>query len=99
MFFLKLIIKISMFKDYSKGIKYASVKKKKKGKNKTKCKQRPTHTYTHPDDLSPRWKALPAAAPEAQKASCGTTCSEGVAAGAFPGWAAGQPGPEVWPPG
>ena len=44
--FLKLIIKISMFKDYSKGIKYASVKKKKR-KNKTKCKQRPSHTHTH----------------------------------------------------
>ena len=46
MFFLKLIIKISMFKDYSKGIKYASVKKKKKGKTKQNVSKGP-HTHTH----------------------------------------------------
>lgn len=34
-----------MFKDYSKGIKYASVNKKKKRKNKTKCRQ---GLHTHP---------------------------------------------------
>ena len=46
MFFLKLIIKISMFKDYSKSIKYASVKKKKKGKTKQNV-SKGTHTHTH----------------------------------------------------
>ena len=48
-FFLKLIIKISMFKDYSKGIKYVSEKKKKR-KNKTKSKSMRTHTPL-PHDL------------------------------------------------
>lgn len=96
-----------MFKDYSKGIKYVSEKKKKEKQNK---KQKhvhthpPTpwsfsHTHTPPTIFLPRWKDLPAAAPEVQKASYGTTCSEGAAVGASPGWAAGQPGSEVRPPG
>lgn len=46
MFFLKLIIKISMFKDYSKGIKYVS-EKKKKGKTKQKAKAC-AHTPPYP---------------------------------------------------
>ena len=84
--------------------------KKKKRKNKTKsksmCTHTPlphdlfhTHTHTPPTIFLPRWKDLPAAAPEVQKASYGTTCSEGAAVGASPGWAAGQPGSEVRPPG
>ena len=56
MFFLKLIIKISMFKDYSKSIKYASVKKKKKGKTKQNV-SKGTHTHTHTH--TPRWSFSP----------------------------------------
>lgn len=97
--FLKLIIKISMFKDTAKASSNIVNKKKKKEKTKQNV-SKALHTHTHTQ--LPRWSLLPTGRPYLRlcrrlPASCGMTCSEG-GCGAFPGWAAGQPGAEVRPP-